>query len=388
MEDKQEPKTSKKATMALIIIAIFILGTIIVSYGIRKKETISNLEVEKTIIKLEEKENKYMGINNSQIIKVTLDGVKAYDLEGQEVWSDTLSLDSIRVKQRPPYFAVSSKDSRKIEIFNETGKQGEITTQHPIIYFSVNVNGDVATIEETPEGHIVSAYNNKGKFIVNKVTYFKENGFPMSAEIAPSGKLLLIAYVGMDTPKITSNIQAIPLEKQKEEVRDMVKYGVKQENQLVHEIEFISDNTWVGISDKGLTWYNYEGNEVAKIDEFYTTYLPYLHNLSGFGGYIGVVGCHTINSNLMHNKEVLYIYDTKAKELLKKEFTSPVTYFYADHKGVIIGEGKRYRGFNKIGNQYFEYTATQDIEKMAYLEKHNKVIAITKDAVILLKQSR
>lgn len=386
MSTDNHSSTSKLTTIILTIIGALIFIGIIFSKINPNNPQVVNLVVDKTILEMDPLTGKYVGVNKNQIIKITNDGVSAYDLSGGELWSDTLTLDSIWVQQREPYFIVSSKNSRKAAIFSDKGKQGEIVTQNPIIYLSINENGDVAVVEEMKEGHQVSAYTSRGELIGSRVSYISSGVFPITAEVTPDRKLLLVSYLGVSSSKITSIIDAVQLEKSETEKIDNVLYAVQEQDNLVYEIEFINDEVWAAIGDQSISIYKMDGEKVKTIPGLQATYTPYLYKKASLGSYLPVVATDKSNNNTIHDKESLYLFDKLGETLQVIPFDAPLDYFYADDKGVVVGSGKLYKGYNKLGNQYFEFQATQDISKLIYL--NNEAVAITKDQVLLLKPMR
>ena len=165
--------------------------------------------MQRLFITLDAKEKSYIGVNNKQIYKVTTDGIVTYDLDKQEIWSDTLSLNNIVVKQRTPYIAVGSKDGRSVDIFSDKGKQTEIVTTSPIVYFSINREGSVVTIEENEKSHIVTAYDKSGKFMCKRTSFIETDGYPIVAEISPDSGMLLISYVNVREPQVVSTLLGI-----------------------------------------------------------------------------------------------------------------------------------------------------------------------------------
>lgn len=386
MNTDNHSSTSKYATITLAIIGILIVIGIVVSKSNMINSEVVQLKVDKTILEMDPLKGKYVGVNRNQILQVTTDGVRAYGLDGQEIWSDTLTLESIWVEQREPYFTVGSKNGRKVSIFSDKGKQGEIVTQNPIIYISINENGEIAVIEETKEGHQVSAYNSKGEFIASRISYITSGIFPITAEVTPDGKMLLVSYLGVSGTKIISTIEAIGLEKTETAKIDNIIYAVQQQDNLIYEIEFINDTEWVAIGDKYITFYRIDSEKIKTIPNLYITYNPYLHKRASIGGYFPVVGTDLSSGKSIHAKESLYLFNKQGEEIKVIPFENTITYFYADGKGVIVGEGNKYKGYNKLGNQYFEYQASQDISKLVYI--NNEAIAISKDKVMLLKPKR
>lgn len=386
MSTDNHSSTSKYATITLVIVGILIVIGIVVSKSNMINSEVVQLKVDKTILEMDPLKGKYVGVNKEQILQVTTDGVRAYGLDGQEIWSDTLTLESIWVEQREPYFTVGSKNGRKVSIFSDKGKQGEIVTQNPIIYISISENGEIALIEETKEGHQVSAYNSKGELIASRVSYITSGIFPMTAEVTPDGKMLLVSYLGVSGTKIISTIEAIGLEKTETAKIDNIVYAVQQQDNLIYEVEFINDTEWVAVGDKYITFYRIDSEKIKTIPNLYITYNPYLNRRASIGGYFPIVATDLSNGKSIHAREALYLFNKQGEEIKVIPFENTVTYFYADSKGVIVGEGNKYKGYNKLGNQYFEYQASQDISKLVYI--NNEAIAISKDKVMLLKPKR
>ncbi|MDF2876926.1 MAG: hypothetical protein K0S30_22 [Clostridia bacterium] len=349
----------------------------------------NTLEYEKDILEFELLSNTYIGVNNQQIIKITKDGIAAYDLEGQELWSDTLTLDNYVVKQRESYIAIADKMGQTIWIFNDKGKQGQILCENPIIYFSVNKDGNVAVIESLDESHMIGAYNKNGESFSKRITYAKDAVYPTTVELSPDNEVLVASYVNVDTPTITSTLVAMNTQKPHEQKLDDILYGIEQKDNLIYEIEFIKDNEWVSVGDKMTTWYTLEGSEISRKTELFCLLNPYLVKSSNYGeGFLPVVSAMSINQNTLHRKSSLNFYNAKGEAFFNEELNEEPTYFYADDKGVILGSNNHFKGYNKIGTKLFEYNSNRDVSKLFYLRDKKKALAVTKDKVILLNTKK
>ncbi len=391
MSIKKNHKISKMATLVLIVLALLIgIYVLITRFDLVYDSSKVKLTLDKKIITLDPKENNYIETNKDQIIHITKDGVIAYALDGQQIWSETISLTHIVTKQKEPYLAVGEKMGRDIIVFNDKGKKAAITTQNPIVFFSVNQKGFTTVIENRRDSHIVSMYNEEGKSVgVKRITQIKEWGFPVAAEISPDNKLLFIVYVNGQQPILTSTIVCIPTEKPKQEVVDSILYGIEHKDSFVYEVHFMNSNKWLAIGDKTVSLYNMEGKQLWEKQNLRASYIPYLSSMMEFGeGYFPFVVSDGTNLNAIHRKDALMYLDSKGKEIFSKKFTQSVDYMYADKKGVIIGLGRDYYGFNKIGNQVFSYKATKDISRLMYIDKSDKIVAQSKDEVFILKPTR
>lgn len=386
LEESKKKPTSKKATMVLMVIGVIIALCVIVSKVQFFNSKVQKLVVGETLLEIDPLKQEQVYVNQNQIVKVSKDSIIAYNLKGEEIWKDTLTLDDLWIVQRSPYLAVANRQTRNIIIFNDKGRQGEITLQNPIAYFSMNEDGNIAVIEELVEegGHSVSTYTAKGEVLGGKrVTYIENGGFPVTAEISPNNEVLLISYINVNGPSITSSIAAMFIEQTKEKELDNIWYGLEQKDNLIYEIEFINDRVWASVGDKVTTFYTLEGKLIQTKQGLYVTYPPYLTKKSVIGQCLPVVATPQIVGNTVHTKETLYLFNTKGEVVLEEALDKSVTYFNADEKGVIIGQNKKFTGFNKMGVKYFEFNATQDIKALVYLD--NKAIAIGKTEVMLLK---
>ncbi|MGL4799291.1 MAG: DUF5711 family protein [Cellulosilyticaceae bacterium] len=384
-KEKEVSKTSHTKVISVVGILFGIIASLVILSKIAQFEQGPVTYKLGTIaFELPENRYEYIGVNDNQIIRVTKDGITAYDGAGQEIWTDTLSLDKVVVKQKAPYFAVGNMKDRKVSIFSNKGKEGDIVTETPIVYFSINKNGDVATIEETKEGHIISAYDKSGRQIPGKrVTHIDRAGFPIAVEVSPDRSLLLASYVDIYSPVVTTQLAGVLLDVKEEQATDNLKFGIEQKDNIIYEIEYLDNNTWVAIGDKGITYYNQEGKVVTQVDTMYLRHTPYV--TSGLAKpYLPVLSSGVQSENALYGKQTLAFLDGSGKAVNTLTFDGSITYFAADDKGVVVGQGKEYKGFDREGELKFTAHAAADIEYLGYLGR--KLVAITKNEVIQLEK--
>lgn len=387
MEAHLNRKARKWNDRILIIITLVIalyVGYIkgFISLGTTK---LVELEVGKELLTLDIKEKSTIGINEKQIYKVTSDGITSYNFEGEEIWSDTFSMDQFVSVQRKPYIAVGSIQGKHIILFNEKGRQAEIVTANPIVYFSVTESGGIATIENENNSYTVTAYDATGKKLCWRTTFISTDGYPVVAELSPDNKLLLISYVSVDEPQVISRVIAIDVEDRETESLDNIKYGYKQTNNLVYDIEFISKNTWVSIGDKVIDWYDLEGNQKASQKDLSAVFVPYLTKMTQHGlGYFPMIITEKPTQNIVHRQDKLVYFNNIGEQTFTVDLDGGVEYFYADENGVTIQKGNVFSGYDKLGNLFFEYTARTDVNKVIYIPSMKRGIAINKEKVLLL----
>lgn len=383
-------KRFKLTTIILVVLTLIIVGYIACSRGsllvLIQGGTI--LEEKNEIFALNINENETVVMNDKQIVKVNKDGIVAYDLDGYEIWQDTHSVSNFTVKQREPYLAVGSKKGKTIYLYNNKGKQAEISCENPILYFSVNENGGIAIVEELSDGHMVSAYNKQGKYLGGLVTYMEQEGYPTTAELSPDESLLLASYVNANEPTLTSTIRGIATKiGGGSEVG--VKYGLTEKDNFIYEMEFIAEDTWVSVGDKSITWYDQLGNVKASKTGLTPLYTPYISKINSYGqGFLPILSAESTNKNIIHRVDTLDYFNSAGEIYFTTTLNQAADYFYADSKGVIVGQGNDFKGYNKMGNLMFDYHSSADVTKLFYLPESGKGVAVTKESVILLKAKR
>ena len=391
MRTDTKKKQIKITNIILILIVIGIIGYILYIKGyinLGNKSELTLIE-RGEIISLDIKERNYVGVNNKKIYKATVDGIKMYNFDGDELWSDTYSVSDLLVKQRTPYIAVTGKRGREVFVYNENGAQGIIKTEYPIVYFSINGEGSITVIEEMDRSYRVSAYDKNGQFICSRTSYISSEGYPVVAELSPDSEQLLISYINTDDPQVNSTLKGMETYSEDGTNKDNTKYGVKQIDNLIYAIEFVNSNTWVSIGDKTITWYDLEFNEKGSISNMNCVYTPYLTALSSYeSGYLPIVVANKPVQNIIHRQDELIYYNEKAEEIFNVASGSEIETYYADEYGVsFLSEGV-FRGYDRLGNQAFSYKPSVDVSKVIYVPSIKKAIAVSKESIILLETKR
>lgn len=391
MANKPKQERIKPTTLMLVLIIIGMLIYIGINRfgGFSLTGNAISLSEGKEIITLDIKDNDYIGLNNKQIIRVNRDGITAYDFDGYEIWSDTLSVNNYIVKQREPYIAVGSKEGKKISLFDAKGKVTDITCDNPIIYFSVNEKGGISVIQSLEGGNMVAAYDVNGRYLGGMVSYTSMEGYPTTVELSADNKLLIATYIKTDEPVLTSSIRAIGMQQSSEEEGEGVKYGLLEKENLIYEVEFVKDNIWVSIGDQKMTWYDLDGNEIKSVTNINSVFRPYLYKLSKYGdGFLPIISSDNPSSSIIKRKDKLTFWNAQGAKTFETDLQVPAEYLYVDDRGVVIGAGNQYVGYNKMGSQTFSYKSTVDVNKVFYLSEMRKGIAVSKEKVMLLTPKR
>ena len=377
-------KTNKKKinifTVILCFSVLVLLGGLIYDYYL---ESVKFELVEKeSILKLDNTKEYEIIANKNQLIKITSDGIKAYDLKGVEKWSDTLTIKNIKLSQQEPYFAIADKNGKKIDVYNENGKKNSILTENPIIYFSINKNGDVAVIEDDGDSYIVSGYTGEGAAkMLQTVTYSKDLEFPMVAKISPDSKSLLISYIDLKQSIISSNIVSIPLSTPSEQSKYPIQYALVETDNLVYDLEFISDKKWVSIGDHFIHWYTSEGTLIQKVSNGEVAYYPQLNDFPKRESVALIENSPTQKPDA-YNKGILKIYNNKGGLKAEKTFPNIIDFAIATSDEIILKANNTYYGLNYRGQVLFESESETPYRKI-FVFSGNRYVGVKDDEVVL-----
>ncbi len=387
----------KKMPRILFITCIIAMGVYVLyqrgyitKIAMLSSEKGTKLEFVKDILELDVVKNQEVIVNEEQLILVTEDGVKAFSLEGEEVWADTHTIKNISIAQRTPYFAVSEKGGKTISIFDTHGKKVDIKFANPVMYFSMNKKGDIVVIESTKDGHVISAFDQSGNSLgVKWITYVEDVGHPTVAEISPDGKTILVSHINTSNTQVTSNIIAIEVGSDELTKVDNILYGETYKNTIISEVEFVDGRTWIAVGDNIMSFNQIDGTEIEKISNLYYTYAPVLERLVDWQGisYPVISSVNPVMSTV-HSVEKLNFFSPKGEEVEEFDLGSSVTYMYSDGKTTVIGSDRHFTSYNALGKKRWEYTATKDVQKMIPLYGQQKVIMISKGKVELMQVSK
>lgn len=376
---------SAKVISVLAVVIVFICIAVSNNW-IGSNNAQEKIFVEKEeIISLDIKENAYVGVNNNQVYKVTRDGIKVYNLDKQEIWSDTFTLGEVVVKQKEPYIAIGSKNGKSIHLFNEKGKQAEVNTQSQIVFFSINQNGNLVVIEEEENKHHVTAYSKTGEFLCTRTSFIETDGYPVAAEVSPEGDILLISYINVSEPEVTSTIICMDTKNNENKELDNVTYGITEKDNLVYSILFLSNDIWVSVGDKYINWYNKAGDHKVKKEGLYSIYAPSVPSVGVFGdGYLPLIVSGKPIQSTVHQDERLVVLDDEGNEIFSHDIEETSGNLSVNKQTIVYQTGGQYEGYNRLGNKLFTYSPTIDVDKVIYLPDSKQGVAISKEKVMIL----
>ncbi len=183
------------------------------------------------------------------------DGIRCIDAKGKTAWDITYQIQEPRVVVDGGTVAVAGYGDHMIYVMNGTGRIGEINTNLPIRNICVSEAGYVGAVLDDNEVYWIYIYDSAGNEITRARTTMEQSGYPISISLSPSGKLLGVSYLYLDSGVVQNNVAFYNLGEVGQNYTDQYMSGyIYQE--IVPELHYMNDSTAMGISNDRLMVYS------------------------------------------------------------------------------------------------------------------------------------
>lgn len=189
-------------------------------------------------------------------VKFSKDGASAYTYEGKSRWNKTYEVSEMAIDHNGNYFAVADVGGNEIHVFSHDGFVSSINTALPIVKIEVSEQGLVVAILEDKEADYINMYNKDGSKIYTIKTTAVSDGIPVDMGVSKDGEKLGVAFTsikGMDISTSVDfyNFSVVGQNENERIVGGFNTYG----NQLVGEVEFLSNTAVVAVGENVLSFF-------------------------------------------------------------------------------------------------------------------------------------
>ena len=160
------------------------------------------------------------------LLTYSKDGAGCMDIRGNAVWNQTFEMQNPIVDVCQNVAAIGDYNGRTIYVMNTTGVMGSITTNRPVRDFCVASNGVVAAVLDDADTTWIYLYDSQGKELIYFRTTMKDSGYPVKVAISPSGELVCVSYLFVDSGQMKSSV-AFYGRSQKKYGRSQKKYDTR-----------------------------------------------------------------------------------------------------------------------------------------------------------------
>lgn len=140
------------------------------------------------------------------LLTYSKDGAGCMDIKGNAVWNQTFEMQNPIVDVCQNVVAIGDYNGRNIYVMNTNGVMGSITTNKPMRDFCVAANGVVAAVLDDTDTTWIYLYDSQGKELAYFRTTMKDSGYPVKVAISPSGELVCVSYLFVDSGQMKSSV--------------------------------------------------------------------------------------------------------------------------------------------------------------------------------------
>ena len=202
------------------------------------------------------------------ILTNSKDGAGSWDIRGNAVWNQNIEMQNPIVDVCQNVAAIGDYNGRTIYVMNTTGVMGSITTNRPVRDFCVASNGVVAAVLDDADTTWIYLYDSQGKELIYFRTTMKDSGYPVKVAISPSGELVCVSYLFVDSGQMKSsvafyNFGAVG----KNNVNNYVS-GYDYSNSVVPLVRFLDNGSVFGVSDDRVMFFGGAQKPVSVAEKF------------------------------------------------------------------------------------------------------------------------
>ena len=228
------------------------------------------------------------------LLNYSKDGAGCMDTKGNAVWNQTFEMQNPIVDICQNVVAIGDYNGRTIYVMNTSGPMGSITTNRPIRNLCVASNGVVAVVLDDTDVTLIYLYDSQGNELVHFRTTMKESGYPVSVSISPSGELVCVSYLFVDSGQMKSSVAFYNFGAVGQNSTDNYVSGYDYLNTIVPFTRFLDNKSVFAVSDDRIMFYSGSQKPVSAAENLLNEDVQSIY----YGGeYVGLVFNSTESSN-------------------------------------------------------------------------------------------
>lgn len=203
---RERIKSHKFTIFYRVVLVIILVGAIAAALYIQWKNKVYTQTVVLTSSEINITQGSTLLPFAGHLLTYSKDGAGCMDVKGSPVWNQTFEMQNPMVDMCQNVVAIGDYNGRNIYVMNTSGVMGSITTNKPMRDFCVAANGVVAVVLDDTDTTWIYLYDSQGQELVYFRTTMKESGYPVNISISPSGELVCVSYLFVDSGQMKSSV--------------------------------------------------------------------------------------------------------------------------------------------------------------------------------------
>lgn len=308
------------------------------------------------------------------VLSYSKDGAGCMDTKGNAAWNQTFEMQNPIVDICQNVAAIGDYNGRTIYVMNTSGVMGSITTNRPIRNLCVAANGVVAVVLDDTDVTLIYLYDAKGNELVHFRTTMKDSGYPVSVSISPSGELVCVSYLFVDSGQMKSSVAFYNFGAVGQNNTDNYVSGYDYLNTIVPFTRFADNKTVYAVSDDRVMFYSGSQKPVSIAENLVSDDIQSVY----YGdSYIGLVFHSTESSNRYR----LDVYDKAGVLVQKIEFDIEYSDILFHEDQIIIYNEAECCIYNTKGVQKYAGRFEKSARVLIPLSSSYSYMVVTPDSI-------
>lgn len=192
---------------------------------------------------------------SGHLLLYSKDGMSCVDAKGSTIWNETFEMQNPMVDVCRNVTAIGDYNGRNIYVADTSQLLGTITTSKPIRSICVSANGVVGVVLDDVDVTWIYLYSAQGEELVHFRTTMKESGYPVSVSISPSGELVCVSYLFVDSGQMKSSVAFYNFGAVGQNNTDNYVSGYDYLDSVVPFTRFLDNKTLFAVSDDRIMFF-------------------------------------------------------------------------------------------------------------------------------------
>ena len=371
---REKIKSHKFTIFYRIILVVILIAAITAAALIQWQNKVYTENVELSSVGINITQDVKLMPFSGHLLSYSKDGANCMDTKGNAVWNQTFEMQNPMVDICQNVVAIGDYNGRTIYVMDTTGALGNITTNRPVRDFCVASNGVVAAVLDDTDVTLICLYDAKGNELVRFRTTMKESGYPVNVSISPSGELVCVSYMFVDSGQMKSSVAFYNFGAVGQKNTDNYVSGYDFLKAIVPLTHFLDNRSIFAVSDDRIMFYSGAQKPVSVAETLVSEEIRGVY----YGDeYIGLV----FNSTQGSSRYRLDVYQKSGAFQQSIEFDLEYTNILFHEDQIIIHNESQCSIYNSKGVQKYDGKFSKTVLVLIPLSGNYRYMVVTPDSI-------
>lgn len=258
---------NKNAFLAIIVLAILILGTVYSLFIRPSYYRFNGGQAYFGRIYSEDLSEEFisMATINGYLYECSKNGLIKKEATGEQIWAKSYFMEFPLLVHKGSYLAVAEITGKKVLVFNEEGYLYDVDVSYPILDIYINEGGFLSVVEEDGDQNYIHYFNEEGKDVVEKATVFIKEGYPIDHATSPDVEEMVTGYLNVSENKLVTSLSYFSYDDEYED-SEYILGSYKYEDSLLDRIIWKGEDLVMSVMDNRIVVANLEAGDFEQVN--------------------------------------------------------------------------------------------------------------------------